>query len=88
MEFEWDAGKADANLAKHGVSFEDAEALDWYNAVTIPQVVNGEPRFAALAPIGDRLHFCAYVDRDGVRRIISLRKANRREVFRYLEVMK
>jgi len=28
MEFEWDSGKAEANLAKHGVAFSDA-ATHW-----------------------------------------------------------
>lgn len=87
MEFEWDTAKAEANLAKHGVSFEVAAELDWSNALITPQVVRGKARFAALAPVGDRLHFCAYVIRGEVRRIISLRKANRREVYRYLEVL-
>ena len=86
MEFEWDTEKAEANFAKHGVSSEVATDLDWANALIVPQVVAGEPRFAALVPLGDRLRFCAYVDRGGTRRIISLRKANRREVHRYLEV--
>jgi uncharacterized protein len=27
MEFEWDAEKAAANIAKHGVSFEEAETV-------------------------------------------------------------
>lgn len=37
----------------------------------------------SLAPLGNRLHFVAYVERDGAIRIISLRKANSREVKRY-----
>jgi len=39
----------------------------------------------AIAYIGDRLHYVVYVDRAEVRRIISLRKANLREVKRYAE---
>lgn len=39
----------------------------------------------ALAPIGDALFFVAFVDREPVRRIISLRRANRREVSHYVE---
>jgi uncharacterized DUF497 family protein len=27
MEFEWDEGKAEANLAKHGVSFEESKTI-------------------------------------------------------------
>ena len=35
--------------------------------------------------IGDRLYYVVYVEREEVRRIISLRKANLREVQRYAE---
>ena len=38
-----------------------------------------------LAYIGLRLYLVVYVDRDEGRRIISLRKANRREVNRYAQ---
>ena len=38
----------------------------------------------ALAPLSDRLYVVAFVDRDSLRRIISLRKANRREVNHYV----
>jgi len=39
----------------------------------------------AIAYIGMRLFYVVYVDRAGVRRIISLRKANTRKVKRYAE---
>lgn len=39
----------------------------------------------AIAYIEDRLYYVVYVDRDNARRIISLRKANLREVKRYAE---
>ncbi|WP_258195689.1 BrnT family toxin [Nitrosomonas ureae] len=44
----------------------------------------GENRMVALAPIDERLFCVVYVDREDERRIISLRKANRRE-FDYYE---
>lgn len=65
MEFEWDSEKAETNEAKHGVSFHSAADLDWASALFVPQVVRGERRIGAFAPIGDRLHFCAYVLRGG-----------------------
>ena len=46
----------------------------------------GETRFVATGPIaefGDRIHVVVYVWRDGVRRIISFRKANDREIRKY-----
>jgi uncharacterized DUF497 family protein len=42
----------------------------------------------ALAPIGDILCFVAFVDRESTRRIISLRRANRREVNHYVKAIK
>jgi len=45
----------------------------------------GEVRQVAFGLINDRLFVCVYVDRDDERRVISLRKANRREVKRYGE---
>jgi len=43
----------------------------------------GEARQCALAPMGQRLYFVAFVDRGDARRAISLRKANIREVSYY-----
>ena len=48
----------------------------------------GEVRMVALAPIGDILCFIAFVDRESTRRIISLRRANRREVNHYVKANK
>ena len=43
----------------------------------------GEARMIALCAIGERLYCIVYVDREDARRIISLRKANYREVMDY-----
>ena len=43
----------------------------------------GEERMIALCAIGQRIYCVVYVDREDVRRIISLRKANYREVMDY-----
>ena len=48
----------------------------------------GEVRMVALAPIGDTLYFVAFVDRESTRRIISLRRANRREVNHFVKANK
>ena len=45
----------------------------------------GEQRMIALAPKTHILYCVAFVDRDAARRIISLRRANRREVKHYVE---
>jgi len=45
----------------------------------------GEVREVAFGRINDRLFVCVYTDREAERRVISLRKANKREVRRYGE---
>jgi uncharacterized DUF497 family protein len=45
----------------------------------------GELRMIALAPETNVLYYVAFVDRGEIRRIISLRRANRREVKYYVE---
>lgn len=86
MRWEWNAAKAEANLAKHGVAFDAVARLGWDEAACVWQSVQGEPRVKALVPFGERLHVCVYVERGEVRRVISLRKANRREALAYLRM--
>jgi uncharacterized protein len=85
MEIEWDEGKDAANRAKHGVSLGEAVHLDWAGAKyqTDDRRSYGETRVVAFALIAGRLHVCVFVNRSGSRRIISLRKANKREIRNY-----
>jgi uncharacterized DUF497 family protein len=82
----FDPEKDATNLSKHGVSLAAAAQLDWDAALAWidDRADYGELRTVALAPIGDRLFFVAFVDRDEARRIISLRRANRREINHYV----
>lgn len=86
VDYEWDEDKADANLAKHGVSFESVVDFEWPTAVVNvdDRKDYGEDRYRAFGFIGDRLHSLAFTPRDGKCRVISLRKANRREVNYYV----
>ncbi|MES2264731.1 MAG: BrnT family toxin [Pseudomonadota bacterium] len=85
MDITFDTNKNTANIEKHGVSLAAAASIEWDTALTWEDERNnyGEERMCAIAYIGDRLHYIVYVDREEVRRIISLRKANMREVNRY-----
>lgn len=87
MQIVYDAAKDTVNLAKHGVSLAMAAEIEWKSAVVWPDVRRqyGEQRLAAIGYIGLRLYCVIFVDRPPVRRIISLRKANQREVRRYAE---
>ena len=85
MRITFDPAKDAANVAKHGLSLSVAAELEWNVAVVWEDSRRdyGEVRYAALAPVGRRLLFVAYTQRGGLRRIISLRKANLREIDRY-----
>ena len=87
MDITYDPNKDVANRDKHGVSLALAAHLAWDTAVTWPDVrtAYGEPRQCALALLGARVFFVVFVDRLDGRRIISLRKANPREVKRYAD---
>lgn len=87
MQISFDLTKDATNLAKHGVSLADAEHFEWSSALVWPdlRLDYGENRQCGLGYIGQRLFYAAFVDRDGERRIISLRKANLREIKRYAE---
>ena len=85
MECVFDPAKDAANQLKHGVSLALAEVLFSGAHVSVPddRCPYGEVRQVAFGWIEGRMFACVYTDRDGRRRVISLRKANSREVARY-----
>lgn len=89
MRIVFDPEKDATNLSKHGVSLAAAAELDWDAALAWidDRADYGEQRIIALAPMGDRLFFVVFVDRVEGRRVISLRRANRREVSHYVKAI-
>lgn len=87
MDIEFDETKDRGNLALHGVPLALARELDWDRAlVWLDQRYHyDEYRMLALVPKDMRLYYVAFVDRSTKRRIISLRKATRKEVRSYVE---
>jgi uncharacterized protein len=85
MEFEWDEAKRLKNLAKHKLDFGDAALLDWANVRVIEDRRKDyrEPRYWAFAKLNGRLYLVAFILRGDRVRLISFRKANRKEVVRY-----
>jgi uncharacterized protein len=79
--FEWDEFKRKQNLLKHGMDLASVYDFDWTTAFRSPdgRQEYGEMRYVALGHIGSRLHVCVYTMRRRKVRIISLRKANKRE---------
>ncbi len=89
MKVTFDTSKDGINLAKHKCSLVDAAGFEWDTAVTWIDTRHdySETRMVALGYIGLRLMNLVFVDRPAdkptERRVISLRKANKREVNRY-----
>ena len=81
MQYEWDEAKNRKNVAKHGLSFEDAEAVFSGPCVTFEddRFDYGEERLITLGLLAGRLMVIAHSPRDEGTRIISMRKANRSE---------
>lgn len=89
VEFEWDDAKAAANLRLHGVSFEFARAVfkDPFAIEFLDDREDyGEERFLLIG-MAQRaaLLFVAYTEREGRIRIISARRATRREQEEYFK---
>ena len=72
---------------KHGLSLADAEGFEWEEAVIHEDTrkLYAEPRFEATGYIGERLYVMVYCWRSETLRVISLRKANKREEKQYAE---
>ncbi|MCW8165941.1 BrnT family toxin [Verminephrobacter aporrectodeae subsp. tuberculatae] len=88
MDVAFDPAKGAKNIEKHdGVSLADAKAFEWDGAVVWldQRRAYDEDRMIGLGYIGERLFNVVFVERNGIRRIVSLRKANLREVKRYAQ---
>jgi uncharacterized protein len=85
--FEWDPKKAKSNLAKHGVNLADAvEVLFDAMAITIADQEHDEERWVTIgADAMNRILVVIYTWRGEVIRLISARKATRRERMAYEE---
>ena len=89
MNIEFDAVKEAANVAKHGVSLTLAAKIEWSDVLCAPDTRRdyGEVREIGFTMIERRLYLVVFVQRSAAMRIISLRKANSREVKLYDETI-
>ena len=89
LQFEWDEPKARTNLAKHGVSFEEASTVFADSlSITIddPTHSQAEDRFIVLGHSHrQRLLVVVHTERGDRIRLISARRANRNERKQYEE---
>ncbi len=81
MRYEWDQAKNRSNFAKHGLDFSDAEQVFAGPCVTFEdsRFDYGEERLVTLGLLAGRVVIIAHAPRGDATRIISMRKANRRE---------
>jgi hypothetical protein len=84
---DFDPAKDRLNRAQHGLSLAFASKLIWEEALAWvdSRYENDEIRMIGLVPEGNALYYVAFVDRDEIRRIISLRYAERKEINHYVK---
>jgi uncharacterized protein len=90
MECVWDTAKSTANLAKHGISFDDAKHI--FDGPTLTRIDNrrdyGEIRHISIGALAPTVVLVVvHTERNGKIRLISARKANRQERKRYFDCL-
>jgi len=85
IRFEWDDRKAASNIKKHGVSFEEAKTVfydDYALLIHDPDHSDNEDRFILLG-LSSKMKILVvvhlYKEKDNLIKIISARKATRKE---------
>lgn len=78
---DFDPAKDALNVTRHGISLAEAQRFDWQHALLSEDARHDyhEIRYRALGCIGLRVFVLIFTVRDDSVRLISLRKANRRE---------
>lgn len=84
MPFEFDLAKSEINRRKHGIDFDDAQALwDDLDLLEIPAKTIDEPRFLVIGKIKEK-HWAGVITYRGDNiRIISVRRAGIEEITLY-----
>ena len=81
MEFEFDPQKSDSNKMKHGIDFNEAQALwDDPDLIEIPVKTSDEVRYVVIAMISGK-HWSGVITYRGEKvRIISVRRSRKEEI--------
>ncbi|SFU24702.1 BrnT family toxin [Paraburkholderia aspalathi] len=87
MDITYDTAKNESNTDKHGVWLGMAATLDWSDLMTYVDTRRDykEVREVGFGVIGNRLYCVVFTQRGNAMHIISMRKANKREVQSYVE---
>jgi len=84
MNFEYDPVKSAMNLSKHGIDFDQAQAL-WDDPwmLEAPAKTEDEPRFLSIGKIKEKHWAAVWTPRGEAVRIISVRRARKEEISYY-----
>ena len=87
MQFSYDEAKNKSNVQKHGVPLSEAKLLEWDLLISGHDARRdyGEVREIGFAPIASRLYCIVFTERDTAIHVISLLKANEREIRSYVK---
>ncbi len=90
MYFDWDPEKDQGNIEKHGISFDEASSVFFDDKAILfddPEHSEDEDRFLLLG-MSEKANLCivchCYRESDTIIRIISARKASKKEEMRYV----
>ena len=85
MRIEFDPEKSARNEAERQLPFDRAADFGWPDAIVIPDDRQDYPesRFVGVGYLDERLHILCFTPIEGGLRVISFRKANKREARRY-----
>lgn len=86
MKFEWDENKSRSNKQKHGIDFQSATEL-WHDKdrIEIQTSFPDENRNILIAETESKLWVAVFTLRNGTARIISVRRARKKEAALYDE---
>ena len=79
QQYEWDEAKRRSNRDKHGFDFAAIHRFDWETALVAHSPRSDEDRWTTLGFIDRALCCVVYTRRHRQLRLISLRKASRKE---------
>ena len=87
MKIEYDKNKSEKNVRERNLSFDETINFDWETAIYEEDIRKSYPekRIIAMGFLNQRVHVICFSEAKNGVRIISFRKANKREVKRYEE---
>jgi uncharacterized DUF497 family protein len=90
VEFDWDEIKNKQNIATHGLDFADAQSFFDKPVFSWTDVRKDykESRLVGIGELNDRVVVLVYTMRQGICRVISLRRANKNERRKYYSWIK